>query len=312
MYYGDVIDYHTHIWPHSHSLEKSPSISVELLERYCDYAHEVNVSEIAVTEHLFRFKQAFELLNGWWEESDSADQDVALLQESMKRYFLEHAVYDLDEYVDCIQTAQKKGLPVLAGLEVDYYKNRMDDISTLVGGYPFDVLLGSIHWLGAWRFDDLDDQLSMDKWDTANLGQVWNSYVRAVEELADSGVCDVLAHPDLPKVVGDKGKLDDNSGSSEMSNNLWERIAKALSSSHMAAEVSSAGWRKPAAEAYPNVELLKQLFLLKVPVTTASDAHVLADIGKDFSKLRVLLDNIGYKSVTRFSKREGFSHPLER
>jgi histidinol-phosphatase (PHP family) len=80
----------------------------------------------------------------------------------------------------------------------------------------------------------------------------------------------------------------------------------------MAAEVSSAGWRKPAAEAYPNVELLKQLFLLKVPVTTASDAHVLADIGKDFSKLRVLLDNIGYKSVTRFSKREGFSHPLER
>ena len=30
----------------------------------------------------------------------------------------------------------------------------MDDVAALLAGYPFDVLLGSVHWLGAFMFDD--------------------------------------------------------------------------------------------------------------------------------------------------------------
>ena len=32
----------------------------------------------------------------------------------------------------------------------------MDEVAGLLAGYPFDVLLGSVHWLGAWRFDVLE------------------------------------------------------------------------------------------------------------------------------------------------------------
>ena len=46
---------------------------------------------------------------------------------------------------------------MVLGLEVDYYRGRMDEVADLLAGYPFDVLLGSVHWVGAWRFDDLDD-----------------------------------------------------------------------------------------------------------------------------------------------------------
>ena len=43
----------------------------------------------------------------------------------------------------------------------------MDQVAGLLAGYPFDVLLGSVHWLGAWRFDDLDDPVSMAEWSAA-------------------------------------------------------------------------------------------------------------------------------------------------
>jgi histidinol-phosphatase (PHP family) len=52
----------------------------------------------------------------------------------------------------------------------------------------------------------------------------------------------VLAHPDLIKVAG---YVPDAPAE------WWDRMAEAAASSGMAAEVSSAGWRKPVGEQYP-------------------------------------------------------------
>ena len=82
----------------------------------------------------------------------------------MARYWRDHVSADLDAYVETALAAKAAGLPVVIGMEVDYYPGRMDDVSALLAGYPFDVLLGSVHWIDAWRFDDLDDALSMDEW----------------------------------------------------------------------------------------------------------------------------------------------------
>ena len=61
------------------------------------------------------------------------------------------------------------GLPVVLGLEVDYYQDRMDDVADLLDGYPFDVLLGSVHWLGTWRFDVLSDPQVLAEWDHRDI-----------------------------------------------------------------------------------------------------------------------------------------------
>ena len=115
------------------------------------------MTELAVTEHLFRFRQADALLGGFWDD----ERVPPALAESMAEYWKFHATADLDAYVECAQEAKEAGLPVVIGLEVDYYEGRMDTVAGLLAGYPFDVLLGSVHWVGAWRFDDLDDPVSM-------------------------------------------------------------------------------------------------------------------------------------------------------
>ena len=65
----------------------------------------------------------------------------------MADYFAFHARNSLEEYVNFAQLAKSEGLPVKVGMEVDFYRDQMDDVAALVNQYPFDVLIGSVHWL---------------------------------------------------------------------------------------------------------------------------------------------------------------------
>jgi histidinol-phosphatase (PHP family) len=288
-----VLDYHVHLWPHGQR-DRRPTL--EELAGYCERARARGVTEIALTEHLFRFAQADAALGGVWED----DPDAAL-RADMERYWRDHARADLDEYVEAVLAAKAAGLPVILGLEVDHYAGRMDKVAALLDSYPFDVLLGSVHWLGAWMFDDVDSPVAMGEWDNRTVEAAWGAYTEALEELAGSGVCDVLAHPDLCKVTGRRPGVPDE---------FYDRMAAAAAASGMAAEVSSAGWRKPVGEAYPAPPLLARFRARGVPVTTASDAHRRDDVAWRAADLRPLLAAAGYRHVLAFRARQATEVPV--
>lgn len=288
-----MLDYHLHLWAHGRP-DTPPS--VEQVAAYCERAAVAGVSEIAVTEHLFRFVQADAVLAGFWEEEPSPR-----LRAAMAAYWQEHAMADLDEYVEVMVAAKQAGLPVVVGLEVDHHEGRMDKVAALLEGYPFDVLLGSVHWIGGWGFDNVDDAVFAAEWEARDVDRVWSSYTRALEELAASGVCDVLAHPDLPKVTGRRPSAPDD---------LYDRMAEAAAASGMTVEVSSAGWRKPVGEPYPAPALLRRFHDVGVPVTTASDAHHEGDVAAGINDLRPLLADAGYASLRAYRNRVGRAVPL--
>ncbi|MDQ3756452.1 MAG: PHP domain-containing protein [Actinomycetota bacterium] len=281
-----MLDYHLHLWPHG---RPSAVPTLDELASYCDQAAEHGVSEIALTEHLFRFAQADSVLAGFW-----ADDPSPQLQETMASYWAEHAHADLDAYVAAVIDAKAAGLPVVLGLEVDYYPGRMDKVQRLLEGYPFDVLLGSVHWLGAWGFDDYEHPVVAAEWGTRAVEQVWDDYTRALVELADTGTVDVLAHPDLCKVTGRRPATPDE---------FYDRMAEAAARTGMAAEVSSAGWRKPVAEEYPAPPLLARFKARGVPVTTASDAHDQSTVAHRSHDLRAVLEAAGYTSLQAYRSR---------
>lgn len=289
-----MLDYHLHLWPHDQS---STPLRLEQIAAYCERARSAGVVEVAVTEHLFRFEQATDLLGGFWEE----DEPDPTLRASMAAYWAHHAHADLDHYVATALEAKRAGLPVVLGLEVDYYRDRMDKVAALLDGYPFDVLLGSVHWLGAWRFDDLDDPPSVAQWSARRVDDCWTAYVDAMEELAASGTCDVLAHPDLVKVAGHVPASPTE---------WWDRLAEAAATHHMSAEVSSAGWRKPVGEQYPAHPLLVRLAARGVPLTTASDAHRLEQVADRSHDLRSLLASVGVDRLQGYRHRQPHTVPL--
>jgi histidinol-phosphatase (PHP family) len=290
-----VIDYHVHLWRHAPHL--SLQATVDQLAAYCGRAADQGVTEIAVTEHTSRFGQVDALVRGWWDR----DPDPARRARTLA-YWDGELGADLDQYVHTALAARRAGLPVVVGLEVDYIPGQMDKVAALLDGYPFDVLLGSVHWIGAWLINALDGS-DAQEWTARGVDQVWDSYTRALEELAATRVVDVLAHPDLAKVAGYRPRVPAE---------FHERIAEAARGCGLAAELNSAGWRKPCAEAYPAPDLLERFGRHGVPITTASDGHELGEVSWRIDDLTAMALAAGYREISVFRGRSRMGRPLEQ
>jgi histidinol-phosphatase (PHP family) len=289
-----VIDYHVHLWRHAPHL--SLQADVEQLAEYCAYASRLGVSELAITEHSSRFVQFDALVRGWWEEDPSPARRA-----ETRACWDDELGADLDQYVEVALAAKAAGLPVRLGLEVDYLPGQMAKVAALLAGHPFDVVLGSVHWIGAWLFDALDWAQAQRQWASRGVERVWDDYTRSVEELASTGTADVLAHPDLAKVAGHRPAVPDE---------FYDRIAEAARSCGLAAELNSAGWRKPCGEAYPAAGLLARFHDCGVPITTGSDAHQLADLCWRLADVTAAAHAAGYREVTAFRARNRTPRPL--
>jgi histidinol-phosphatase (PHP family) len=287
-----MLDYHVHLWPHE---ESSVWFQLDQIAQYCDEAARHGVSELALTEHAHRFVDIVDKVGPFWlrhHEPTSA---------AMAEYIDFHARNSLEAYVTLAQRAKDEGLPVKIGLEVDYVRDSMGVIAGVLDQYPFDVLIGSVHWLGTWQFDDLSSSVQMNEWTTRVVDEVWRDYATNIEELSDSHVVDVLAHPDLIKVAGHVASSPDE---------LWSRVAEAALRADVSLECSSAGWKKPVAEQYPSEGMMNVLVERELTFTTASDAHRLERVGERAHDIADLLASRGVHELASYERRQRRMVPL--
>ncbi|HVG99962.1 MAG TPA: histidinol-phosphatase [Miltoncostaeaceae bacterium] len=282
-----LTDYHMHLQPDGAEARRRAApgweadgghLSAGWIGRYADRARSRAVSEIAMTEHVYRFAQARDWNDDpWWREE---------------------ATEDADAYCEAVLAAREGGLPVLLGIEMDWLPGRRDEIAAFVEARPFDVVLGSVHWIGALPVDDP----GAADWGGRPAAAVWSAYLGELVAAAGSGLFDVLSHPDLPKVFGTRmpaaleAELDD--------------AVEAIAASGVAIECSSAGLRKPVGELYPAPTLLARFREAGVRATLSSDAHAPQDVARDYPTAVAALRGAGYETITRFSGREPSQAPI--
>jgi histidinol-phosphatase (PHP family) len=288
-----MIDCHVHLWRHN---GPTPTPSLEDLAHLSAKATSAGVDQVVIAEHLYRFHQSEDTLDEWWD----IDEHEAL-RLATARIVQRERTADLDSYVAAIAEAKAAGLPLSLGLELDYFAGANDSLEACVSPYAFDVILGSVHWLGAWLFDAYEDPTFAAEWRRRSATEAWDEYTTAFESLCKSGLCDVVAHCDLIKVAGIVP--DDRT--------LWEdRMLDAITKAGVAVEVSSAGLRKDIREPYPSPRLLEALLTKNVPVVLSSDAHVPAQIGDGFAELVGSLRHRKTVGVAQFSGRERTITPM--
>jgi len=288
-----VIDYHLHLWPHS---ESSVYYRLDQIAEYCERAAAQGVTELALTEHSHRFVDVMNTVGNFWERQGHEPTAPA-----MADYFDWHSRNSMEEYVTLAQRAKDEGLPVKIGLEVDYFRGQMDVVSDLLAQYPFDVLIGSVHWLGTWQFDDLDNPLQQAEWDSRGLESCWRDYTTAFEELAATKSVDVMAHPDLIKVAG--RVVDDPSP-------WWDAMSQAALKADVSIECSSAGWFKPMGEQYPAEGFLERLVRGGATFTMASDAHQSERVGARANDIATMLERHGVYELATYEGRQRVMKPL--
>ena len=82
-----MLDYHLHLWAHG---TKARGPRLEELAAYCERAQQQGVTEIALTEHLFRFAQADPVGRGFWDDPPDGPGASPVLRRAMEGYWDEH------------------------------------------------------------------------------------------------------------------------------------------------------------------------------------------------------------------------------
>ncbi len=170
----------------------------------------------------------------------------------------------------------------------------------IIDGLPLDLVLGSVHMLPDGFVDHPDH---MELWEAFPVDEVYARYFAAVRDAVNSGLYDVMTHLDLPKVFGRRA-------SQAVLAREYADTAEAIAAAGCAAEISTAGLRKPVGELYPAPLLLAELKRRDVPITLASDAHVPDDVGRDYDAALQLAHDAGYRTVSAFRRRERRQEPL--
>lgn len=182
---------------------------------------------------------------------------------------------DLDEYLVEIELMRGRypGIDLVAGLEADYLPRMVDQTREALqsarsrpDGPRF--VLGSVHFIGEWVFDDPG---RIHEWKQHSVEAAWTDYFALWCDAARSGMFDVMAHPDLVKKFGHRPSFD--------TSELYAEAAQAAADGGVLIEVSTAGLRKPVGELYPGPDLLTAFRAAGVQATVGSDAHHPDEVG---------------------------------
>ncbi len=276
-----LVDYHVH-------LERA-GLSRENALRFIQCAQARGLSEIALTEHAYNFVECAPML-------------------ARPDYVLKYGHgFRIDEYVSLVENLKDEGFPVKLGIELDYVPETIDAAAAFLGGRPFDLVVGSVHWIDEWGFD-----IEPSSWNGVDVEWAYSRYFELACAAAASGVFDVIGHPDVIKVFGARmgaearpgGGRDAARGEPRLTlAGYYDALVSAAVASGTCLEVSSAGLRRPVGEAYPAMDLLRLACERGVAVTLASDAHEPEEVASRYDELAEWAQAAGYRTITVFAGR---------
>ncbi|MBI5685104.1 MAG: histidinol-phosphatase [Verrucomicrobia bacterium] len=189
---------------------------------------------------------------------------------------------ELDDYVKCVLDLRRQyegRIEVLLGLEMDYVEGLEDYLTAQVAGQPWDYIIGSIHYLDAEC-----TQISWPRNFTGETAWLYSRYFELVRKMVRSGLCDVVAHFDVPKRSG-RAHTEHQTGD-------ITRTLKEIVRAGICLEINTSGYRHPELrrpDTYPTRTIIAEAVALGIPLAVNSDAHTPEDVGLKFDEMERLL-----------------------
>ncbi len=235
------------------------------MEEYIERAIELKIDIYGFSEHApMEFDKGYRLS---FEEMRDYENDVLRLREKYKN-----------------------SIKILLGYEVDYIEGYIDE---RVLNAKVDYLIGSVHFLNRWGFDNPE---FIGGWQNRDIDDIWQDYFNAIRDMAKSGYFDIVGHLDLIKLFKYMPKRDIRV--------IAEEAFREIKRSNMVVELNSAGLRKPIGEIYPSKYLLLMAYELDIPITFSSDAHAVEQIGFGYDEVKRVAKEVGYTKVVTFEQRD--------
>ncbi len=200
---------------------------------------------------------------------------------------------DMQNYENEIRNIKEKyrdKIEILLGYEVDFLNGYIDQ---RVLKADVDYLIGSVHFLDKWGFDNPE---FIGDYKNKDMDKVWQDYFDTVAKMAKSNLFQIIGHIDLIKVFNFMPKKEIKL----IALNAIKEIKKAK----MVVEVNSSGLRKPIHEIYPSKDIMELLKEFDIPITFSSDAHKVEDINYKKDEVSDYAKSFGYKKCAVFRNKE--------
>ncbi len=244
-------------------------------ERYCRVAERRGIDEICFTTHLIL-----------------AGPDV------------QHGISPekIPSYLRDIEAAQENtDVTLRAGLEIDWFPEVEREIEEILDEYPLDYALGSLHYV---RGIDIGSRKQAPAFFLGKeLADALDIYFEEWGKAAESGLFDVLAHPDYFRKY--------LSLTHEMPASFEEYGCKvhdaldSLSSHGVGIGVNASGYRHGIGDHYPIKGFLRAAREAGIDtVVVGSDCHTVGDLGRNTLKAAHRLKREGLDYVCVFEGRK--------
>ncbi|MGM0877965.1 MAG: histidinol phosphate phosphatase domain-containing protein [Bacillota bacterium] len=269
--------------------------SDEWLDLYLKKAKQIGLKEVGIVDHLYRFKET----KDYFEKALNLDPTDSIGE--LQSYWLKNVMTEkMDEFVEVIEVAKKRwekeGVLLKLGIEADYFVGQEHELEVLLKGQPWDYVIGSVHYVDGWGFDNPQTASRFEKLD---LEVLYTRFYETVEKMIRSNMFDFVAHLDNLKVFNYKVI-------NESFNLKWyKRMADSLKETNTATEVNAGlYYRYPVKEMCPSVDFLTTIVGNGVPITLSSDSHYPDDLGKYVAENKKMLQQLGVSHLATFNRRE--------
>ena len=260
-----LVDYHVHTARCGHATGD--------MERYVEHAIEAGLTELGFSDHLFMY----------WLPSDRRDPELGM------------AEWEHDFYIEDVERCRARyaaDVAIRSSTEADFIPGHERELEAILRRYDWDYVIGSVHFLDDWGFDDARYLAGFERWD---IDALYARYFDVVGCSAESGLFDTIGHADLVKKFGHRPARDQSEA--------YARLASRCAKAGVCVEVNTAGLRKPVGEIYPHPALLRACRAAGVPVTLGSDAHAPAEVAADLTAAVHLLLAAGYEEYVQYARR---------
>lgn len=188
--------------------------------------------------------------------------------------------------------AAGSGLSVLYGIEMDYVPGRRAEIEAKLAPEKMDYVIGSIHCVDGFCFDD---PASLPVWESPGMAErIWKGYLRDLKIFVSEWNFQILGHPDLPKKFGYCAERTEEFFSS------YREIFGIMKERGIALEVNVAGLWNPVKEIYPSSDLMRLAREAGLSVTYGSDAHAPSMIGRNYAEALQWAKEAGFDGFSVF------------
>lgn len=261
----DLVDYHIHTQRCGHARGE--------MAGYVKRAIQAGLPEMGFSDHIYMY----------WLPLEQRDPELAMPEDQFDAY-VEDVLRLRREYPD---------ITIRLAVEADFIPDHEPALKAILERYPWDYVLGSVHFIGAWGLDDSRYIDGYDRWD---IDELYELYFSLVLRAANSGYFETMAHLDLVKKFGHRARKD--------LADLYARVAKGLAAAGVAIEVNTAGLYKPVGELYPHLDLLTACRKAGVPATLGSDAHAPEEVARGFPEALEHLKLAGYQRMLSYQNRK--------